>query len=257
MADNANDRTGFANTAFRSFRRLARFLGVTAALLAVPATTAMAQSVTISANPTTFNVAGDTISFSYVLDPGSYTITGINAATTAIKGVSVSCPSVGAGLEWPNTLTCTGSYQVDALDAMSGQFSDFVQISGTRIGGAGTFSTTSNTIVVKAATGGPVIISLSSTPRPSLPGETVAVTATVSSMGCNAGQSPPGNVTISIGSQSSTLALAPTAPVSSASFATFQTSTLPIGTHAVSATYTGGSGCSAGSTTGSRTTSDR
>ena len=250
MADNANDRTGFANTAFRSFRRLARFLGVTAALLAVPATTAMAQSVTISANPTTFNVAGDTISFSYVLNPGSYTITGINAATSAIKGVSVSCPSVGAGLEWPNTLTCTGSYQVDALDAMSGQFSDFVQMSGTRIGGAGTFSTTSNTIVVKAATGGPVIISLSSMPRPSLPGETVAVTATVSSMGCNAGQSPPGNVTISIGSQSATLALAPTAPVSSASFATFQTSTLPIGTHAVSATYTGGSGCSAGSTTG-------
>ena len=109
MADNANDRTGFANTAFRFFCRLARFLGVTAALLVVPATTAMAQSVTISANPTTFNVAGDTISFSYVLNPGSYTITGINAATTAIKGVSVSCPSVGAGLEWPNTLTCTGS----------------------------------------------------------------------------------------------------------------------------------------------------
>ncbi|MFK3967151.1 putative Ig domain-containing protein [Ensifer adhaerens] len=201
----------------------------------------------ISANPTTFNALGDTINFTYVINPGSYTITGVDAATSAIKGVAVSCGPVGSGT---SPITCTGSYRVDANDVMSGQFSDFVQFAGGRIGGNGRFTATSPTIVVRAASGGPVVLDVASSPNPSRPGDPVSVTATVSSMGCNAGQSPPGNVTITIGSQSTTLGLTPTGPVSTASSATFQTSTLPLGQHAVSASYGGGSGCSTGTATG-------
>ncbi len=216
-------------------------------ILLASAIGASAQVVTISANPATFNAAGDTINFSYVLNPGSYNILSIAPATTANKGVVVSCPAIPGG-GTTSSVTCTGSYQVDSLDAMSGQFSDWVTFTGTRTGG--NYTANSNNIVVKAATGGPVVVDVVSSPRPSLPGEQVSVTATVSSMGCNAGQSPPGNVTITIGSQSTTLGLTPTGPVSTASSATFQTSTLPLGQHAVSASYGGGSGCSTGTATG-------
>lgn len=217
------------------------------AMLLASAFGASAQSVEISANPTTFNALGDTINFTYVINPGSYTITGVDAATSAIKGVAVSCGPVGSGT---SPITCTGSYRVDANDVMSGQFSDFVQFAGGRIGGNGRFTATSRTIVVRATSGGPVVLDVASSPNPSRPGDPVSVTATVSSMGCNAGQSPPGNVTITIGSQSTTLGLTPTGPVSTASSATFQTSTLPLGQHAVSASYGGGSGCSTGTATG-------
>lgn len=225
------------------------FLAILAAasMLLASAVAALAQSATISANPTTFNAAGDTINFSYVIDPGSYNMLSINPATTAIKNVTVSCPPLpGSGTT--SQITCTGSYRVDANDAMSGQFSDFVNFTGTRTGG--NFNITTPTIVVRAASGGPVVLDVVASPSPSLPGQQVSVTATVSSMGCNAGQSPPGNVTITIGSQSATLGLSPTGPVSPASSATFQTSTLPIGQHAVSVSYGGGSGCSTGTKTG-------
>ncbi|MFK0274923.1 putative Ig domain-containing protein [Ensifer sp. NPDC090286] len=216
-------------------------------MLLVSALSASAQSVEISANPTTFNALGDTINFTYVINPGAYTITGVDAATSAIKGVAVSCGPVGSG---SSPITCTGSYRVDANDVMSGQLSDFVQFAGSRIGGNGRFSATSPTIVVRAATGGPVVLDVASSPNPSRPGDPVSVTATVSSMGCNAGQSPPGNVTISIGSQSATLGLTPTGPVSASSSATFHPTTLANGEHPVSVTYGGGSGCSTGSATG-------
>ena len=221
------------------------------ALVTVSATASLAQAVSVSASPATFNAEGDVIRFDYVIDPGSYTITSINPTSTSIKGASVSCPSLGGGLEYPNKLTCTATYSVDSLDVMSGQFSDFATFTGTRIGGNGSVTMTSNTVVVRAAAGGPVIISVTSSPNPSQPGEEVAVTATVSSMGCNAGQSPPGSVTISIGSEAANLSLTPTGPVSPASSAIFRTSSLASGTYPVSASYSGGSGCSTGTGSGS------
>ncbi|WP_092773193.1 putative Ig domain-containing protein [Agrobacterium fabrum] len=234
-----------AASGFRAIRKTAPFALM---LLVASATAGLAQSVSVSASPSTFNAEGDVIRFDYVIDPGSYTIRSINPTSTSIKGASVSCPSVGGGLEYPNRLTCTATYPVDSLDVMSGQFSDFASFTGTRIGGS--FNITSNTVVVRAAAGGPVIISVTSSPSPSQPGEEVAITATVSSMGCNAGQSPPGNVTISIGSQSTNLGLSPTGPVSTASSATFRTSSLASGTYPISASYSGGSGCSTGSASG-------
>ncbi|MEI2302278.1 putative Ig domain-containing protein [Ensifer sp. MJa1] len=216
-------------------------------MLLAAASSASAQSATISASPATFNAQGDTINFSYVIAPGAYNITSINAATTAIKGVAVSCPPIDQG-GTTSQITCTGSYQVDALDVMSGQFSDFVNFTGSRTGGS--FNITTPTIVVRAASGGPVVLDVVASPTPSLPGEEVAVTATVSSMGCNAGQSPTGNVTITIGSVTQTLGLTPTGPVSPASSATLRTSALAVGQHAVSVSYGGGDGCSTGSKTG-------
>ncbi|MDQ4404966.1 MULTISPECIES: Ig-like domain-containing protein [unclassified Rhizobium] len=232
---------------------ISRTGAIALSLLLVIVTQALAQSVTVSAVPATFNGLGDNIRFDYVIDPGSYTITSINPTTTSIKGAVVSCPSVGSGLEWPNKLTCTAAYRVDELDVMAGQFSDFASFSGTRVGGH-SFSFTSNTLVVRAVAGGPVVLSVTSSPNPSLPGQEVEVTATVSSMGCNAGQSPPGSVSISIGSQSANLGLAPTGPVSPASSATFRTTSLSSGTYPVSASYTGGSGCSTSSASGSNHT---
>ncbi|NTE63181.1 hemagglutinin [Agrobacterium fabrum] len=239
---------GAARCAASGFRAITKTAPFALMLLVASATAGLAQSVSVSASPSTFNAEGDVIRFDYVIDPGSYTIRSINPTSTSIKGASVSCPSVGGGLEYPNKLTCTATYPVDSLDVMSGQFSDFASFTGTRIGGS--FNITSNTVVVRAAAGGPVIISVTSSPSPSQPGEEVAITATVSSMGCNAGQSPPGNVTISIGSQSTNLGLSPTGPVSTASSATFRTSSLLSGTHPVSASYSGGSGCSTGTADG-------
>lgn len=243
-----------ARGAASSFHAILKTASLSLALVTLSVTASLAQSVSVSASPATFNAEGDVIRFDYVIDPGSYTITGINPTSTSIKGASVSCPSLGGGLEYPNKLTCTATYPVDSLDVMSGQFSDFATFTGTRIGGNGSVTMTSNTVVVRAATGGPVIISVTSSPNPSQPGEEVAVTATVSSMGCNAGQSPPGSVTISIGSQSESFGLSPTAPVSAASSATFRTSSLASGTYPVSASYSGGSGCSTGTGSGSNHT---
>ncbi|WP_425627055.1 putative Ig domain-containing protein [Agrobacterium tumefaciens] len=242
-----------AGRAVSCLHTISRTGAIALSLLLVIVTQALAQSVTVSAVPATFNGLGDNIRFDYVIDPGSYTITSINPTTTSIKGAVVSCPSVGSGLEWPNKLTCTAAYRVDELDVMAGQFSDFASFSGTRVGGH-SFSFTSNTLVVRAVAGGPVVLSVTSSPNPSLPGQEVEVTATVSSMGCNAGQSPPGSVSISVGSQSANLGLAPTGPVSPASSATFRTTSLSSGTYPVSASYTGGSGCSTSSASGSNHT---
>lgn len=226
------------------------------AFLTVSTTVSLAQSVSVSASPATFNAEGDVVRFDYVIDPGSYTITGINPTSTSIKGASVTCPALGGGLEYPNKLTCTATYSVDSLDVMSGQFSDFATFTGTRIGGNGSVTMTSNTVVVHAAQGGPVVISVTSSPNPSIPGQEVAVTATVSSMGCNAGQSPSGTVNISIGSQSANVGLSPTGPVSPASSATFRTASLASGTYQVNASYSGGGGCSTGTGSGSSHTVD-
>ncbi|MBM7326741.1 Ig-like domain repeat protein, partial [Agrobacterium sp. S2] len=226
------------------------------AFLTVSTTVSLAQSVSVSASPATFNAEGDVVRFDFVIDPGSYTITGINPTSTSIKGASVTCPALGGGLEYPNKLTCTATYSVDSLDVMSGQFSDFATFTGTRIGGNGSVTMTSNTVVVHAAQGGPVVISVTSSPNPSIPGQEVAVTATVSSMGCNAGQSPSGTVNISIGSQSANVGLSPTGPVSPASSATFRTASLASGTYQVNASYSGGGGCSTGTGSGSSHTVD-
>lgn len=209
---------------------------------------AMAQSMSGSATPTTFMNAGDIITFHWVIEPGAYTITSVDTPiTTSNKNASVTCGVIPPG-GTTSAIPCISTYTVTASDALSGQFADFVTITGSRVGG--TFDFTSNTVFVQAAGGGPVIVSVDSSPNPSQPGESVNVTANVSSMGCNAGLAPPGTVTISIGANSQTLALTAPNPTSPSSTATMSISSLTAGSYPVSATYSGGSNCSTGSNTG-------
>ena len=232
-------------------RRLTGFVAFLLVLIMAGGQAALAQSVTLSISPSTFSGAGSTLTYNLLIEPGAYTITSINQPiVTSIKNVSITCPALPGGrLEFPSTLTCTGAYTTDALDASAGSFADIATVNATRFGPIN-FSMTSNNMTVQQAGGGPVAVSVTSTPNASRPAELVTVTATVGSLGCNAGSAPPGTATITVGSQSQTVALISPFPGSASSQASFVTSTLPVGTHAVSATYGGGSNCSPGSATG-------
>ena len=131
---------------------------------------------------------------------------------------------------------------------MSGTFSDFAVFTGSRVGGS--FNIVSPTLAVPKSGGGPVSISVSSSPNPTQPGETVTVEAFISSMGCNAGLMPPGSLQVTIGSISQTLPLVAEFPYSTGDTVSFTTTALPAGSHALSASYVGGGGCAAGSATG-------
>lgn len=220
---------------------------VVALALALP-TGAFAQSATVSASPASFSAAGQTITFTYTIDPGSYNMLTISGGNSQIKGVPVTCPSLpGGGTSSP--FTCTSTYTVDALDDMSGTFSDFAVFTGTRTGGFG-FNITSPTLAVPKSGGGPVSMSVYTTPSPVEPGNSVTVTATISSMGCNAGLMPPGSLVVSLGSDSRTLPLVAQFPYSTGGTVSFTSATLSAGTYALNASYAGGSGCAAGSATG-------
>ena len=170
-------------------------------------------------------------------------MTSISGASQ-IKGVSITCQTPND----TNPFTCTSTYTVDALDDMSGTFSGFAVFTGSRVGGS--FNIVSPTLAVPKSGGGPVSISVSSSPNPTQPGETVTVEAFISSMGCNAGLMPPGSLQVTIGSISQTLPLVAEFPYSTGDTVSFTTTALPAGSHALSASYVGGGGCAAGSATG-------
>jgi hypothetical protein len=216
---------------------------VMALLVAWTPLAALAQSATVSASPSSFTTVGQQITFTYTILPGSYSITSISG-TSQIKGVPITCQAPNDN----NPFTCTSVYTVDALDDMSGTFSDFAVFTGNRVGG--TFNITSPTLAVPKSGGGPVSISVSSAPNPTQPGETVTVQATISSMGCNSGLMPPGSLQVTVGSISQSLPLVAEFPYSTGDTVSFTTTALPAGSHAVSASYAGGAGCAAGSATG-------
>ena len=170
-------------------------------------------------------------------------MTSISGASQ-IKGVPITCQTPND----TNPFTCTSTYTVDALDDMSGTFSDFAVFTGSRVGGS--FNIVSPTLAVPKSGGGPVSISVSSSPNPTQPGETVTVEAFISSMGCNAGLMPPGSLQVTIGSISQTLPLVAEFPYSTGDTVSFTTTARPAGSHALSASYVGGGGCAAGSATG-------
>ncbi|MBM7326784.1 Ig-like domain repeat protein, partial [Agrobacterium sp. S2] len=244
-----------ARGAASSFYGILTAASLALALVTVSVTASLAQSVSMTATPDTFTRVGDTVRFDFVIDTGSYSLTTLDPAKTSIKERDISCNPFNSPTGTGAQLFCTATYQVDAMDVMSGQFTELASFTGLRLGGI-PVSFQSNPTVVRAVDGGPVVISVTSSPNPSIPGQEVAVTATVSSMGCNAGQSPSGSVNISIGSQSANLGLSPTGPVSPASSATFRTTTLASGTYQVNASYSGGGGCSTGTGSGSSHTVD-
>lgn len=236
--------------AFLSIFTMARLFFVTllfAVVLAQPGAV-LAQSATVVANPSSFSTAGQTITFTYTINPGSFNMLTINNPTSAIKGVAITCPALPGG-GTSSAFNCTGTYTVDALDDMSGTFSDFAVFTGTRTGG--TFNITSPTLAVPKSGGGPVSMSVSASPSPTTPGNTVTVTASISSLGCNAGLMPPGNLVVNIGSDSRTLPLVAEFPFSTGGTVSFTSASLAAGTYALGASYAGGGGCAAGTATGS------
>lgn len=228
------------------FRAMRMLLAVWAIAVTLP-TGVLAQSATVSASPSSFSSVGQQITFTYTINPGSYNMTSISG-TSQIKGVPITCAAIPPGGTM-SPFTCTSTYTVDVLDDMSGTFSDFATFTGSRSGGG--FNITSPTLAVPKSGGGPVVMSVSAAPSPSEPGNTVIVSASISSMGCNAGLMPPGNLVVSIGSDSRTLPLVAEFPYSTGDTVSFTSNPLSAGTYALSASYAGGAGCAAGSATGS------
>ncbi|WP_333814192.1 Ig-like domain-containing protein [Tabrizicola sp.] len=223
---------------------------LTAALLvaigfSIP-TQALSQSATVSASPSSFSSVGQPITFTYTINPGSYNMLSISG-TSQIKGVPITCPTLPAGGTM-SSFTCSSTYTVDSLDDMSGTFADFAVFTGTRTGG--NFNITSPTLAVPKSGGGPVVMDVSASPSPATPGSTVTVSATISSMGCNAGLMPPGSLIVAIGSDSRSLPLVADFPYSTGDTVSFTSNTLAAGTYALSAAYAGGAGCAAGSASG-------
>jgi hypothetical protein len=214
--------------------------------LSIP-TQALSQSATVSASPSSFSSIGQQITFTYTINPGSYNMLTISG-TSQLKGVPITCAAIPSGGTM-SPFNCTSTYTVDALDDMSGTFSDFAVFTGTRTGGG--FNITSPTLAVPKSGGGPVVMDVSASPSPTTPGSTVTVTASISSMGCNAGLMPPGSLVVSIGSDSRTLPLVAEFPYSTGDTVSFTSNPLSAGTYALSAAYAGGGGCAAGSASGS------
>ncbi|MBS9721441.1 putative Ig domain-containing protein [Tianweitania sp. BSSL-BM11] len=98
--------------------------------------------------------------------------------------------------------------------------------------------------------GGPISLSVSSSPNPTNPNEPVTVTATIGSQGCNAGLAPTGVVTLKIGATTQDAAIRVVNSYDAQGTASFQTTLATGGSFPVSASYAGGNGCSAANATG-------
>lgn len=210
---------------------------------------AFSQSATLTISPATYTSAGVTMTYSIRITPGSVNIRSINATSSNIKGVPITCDAIPpSGFVIP--FNCRGSYVTTATDNTTGQFGDNIRFTGTRTGG--NFDFTTNYATATKQGGGGTSTTVSSSPNPALPGETVLIRARVSSLGCDAGQAPNGSVKITVGPQSTTVGLNYTRPNRVGdSYADFSTATLPVGNHAVTAEFLGNAACDKSTATGS------
>jgi len=210
---------------------------------------ALSQSATLTISPATYTGAGVTMTYSIRITPGSVNIRSINATSSNIKGVPITCDAIPpSGFVIP--FNCRGSYVTTATDNTTGQFGDNIRFTGTRTGG--NFDFTTNYATATKQGGGGTSTSVSSSPNPALPGQTVLIRARVSSMGCDGGQAPSGSVKITVGPQSTTAGLNYSRPDRAGdSYADFSTATLPVGNHAVTAEFLGNAACDKSTATGS------
>ncbi|CAM5484998.1 hypothetical protein MAUB1S_08134 [Mycolicibacterium aubagnense] len=210
---------------------------------------AFSQSATLTISPATYTGAGVTMTYSIRITPGSVNIRSINATSSNIKGVPITCDAIPpSGFVIP--FNCRGSYVTTATDNTTGQFGDNIRFTGTRTGG--NFDFTTNYATATKQGGGGTSTSVSSSPNPALPGQTVLIRARVSSMGCDGGQAPSGSVKITVGPQSTTAGLNYSRPDRAGdSYADFSTATLPVGNHAVTAEFLGNAACDRSTATGS------
>jgi len=185
-----------------------------------------AQSLTVTANPTSFENEGDTIQLTYSFNSGNRMVSSLSVAS--ILGVSVDCPF--SPLATNQTWACTRSYTISTWDYSAGFITE--QASFTYNSGSGG---NSNVLRVGRA-GGSTSTSVTASPNPSTYGTPVTLSATVTPNGSG---TPSGTVTFSLSSAGATTDLG-AAPLVSGR-ATFSSSTFPIGTHTVYATYNGDS----------------
>jgi hypothetical protein len=160
----------------------AALFGAAAAALILCTASATAQTLTKSANPTTFSGAGQTITYTYVVG-NTHGFNYNSVAVTDSRLGAISCPSttVLAG----QTMTCTATYTTTALDVANGSITNTASVE------IGTLEcdpcvTTPNVIVtlvqpngsitiVKSAQGGNGSFSFTST----IPGSTSFTLATI------------------------------------------------------------------------------
>jgi hypothetical protein len=94
--------------------------------------------------PPTFSEAGTTVTYQVHLFSDVSVLTSIDAISSSVKGVALSCP--GGIIEPGASVLCQGTYTTTADDVSSGAIPDQVTILGLTSGGP--FGTASNTVVV-------------------------------------------------------------------------------------------------------------
>jgi len=222
--------TLFRPVSFNSDKRPCRARRVFAAaigalVLGLGASEASAQSVEVTASPVSFSSAGQTVTLSYLFKSGVFVIDSFSV-TSNLPGVAVSCPV--SSLPISSQTTCTATYTVTSGNISAGSFTEqaaYVAVSdnGTDLSGA----SLPLTVLYDFATA----TRLTTSGSPSIFGQSVDFTATVRS---NNGGTPTGNVVFS-----DTNGMLDTIALDFAGKAVFTTSTLPVGSHDITAAYQG------------------
>jgi hypothetical protein len=178
-------------------------------------------TVTSSPNPSTF---GSSVTFTATVTP---TVSGQGAVTglvTFMEGTNV-LGAAGVNSSGVATLTTSalgvGSHTITAV-----YYSDLVYATSSG-------NDSANPQVVQDGT----TTTVSTAPNPSVSGQSVTVTALVTSQGTGAG-TPTGTVTFTEGST----VLASAVPVDATGHAAFSISTLAVGSHTITGTFTGTTG---------------
>ena len=95
----------------------------------VPATQRPALALTKSASPATYNRAGQTINYSYVLkNTGNVTLSG--PFTVTDDKAAVTCPPAVTSLAVGDTLTCSATYTITQADLNNGKVTNTATASG-------------------------------------------------------------------------------------------------------------------------------
>jgi hypothetical protein len=178
-------------------------------------------TVTSSPNPSNF---GQSVTFTATVTP---TVGGLGAVTGLVTFEEGTTVLAAAGVNSSGVATFTtsalaiGGHTITAV-----YYSDLVYATSSG-------SDSANPQIVQEATS----TSMTSSPNPSVFGQPVTLTATVTNQG-PAGGNPTGTVTFTEGSTT----IASNVPVNSSGQASFTTSSLPVGSDTITATFTGTTG---------------
>ena len=200
-----------------------------ASLLFFISTAAFAATLSISANPTTFNNSGQSITLTYTFNSGNAVISSLTISPSVGPAPSCSFSQLNTNQSW----TCAVTYTVTASDYSSGFFVDVANWDAQT--SAGTPVSGTQTLRVERTLGGSTNTTLSASSSVSSFGAPVTLSATVTP---NGGGTPTGTVAFSATGAPSlgTVALDATG------HASLTTTALPVGnSYTVYAQYSGDS----------------